>query len=130
MTQLIVLGASAAAVALLVLFAALMGFRGRARVADDAALAAEIARAEPDARITASLIDARGRAGVARLGDGRFAIARALGDKIAVRVYPRLAARAGKGRVTLRFDDAGFPDLHLRHEGAAPDWLGVKEAKS
>lgn len=126
LTELYITAGSLGIVAVLSLLALLMGFRKPARLDGRAAFEALAAESEPGARISEALIDARGRAGIARLADGRLMVARAIGDKMSVRAMPARAVRlrlAGQ-RVILSFADLGFPQLSLLlGEGAAPAWL-------
>ncbi len=105
--------ASAAAVAFMVLIAWLLGFRALLKL-DEAQARALIADGEPGAQIADIAIDARGRNGLARLADGRWAAIASMGDRFALRVTPRLRLTQKRGALTARLDDPGFPALHLR----------------
>lgn len=126
LTEALVLVASALAVAMLVGIAALLGFRVRGRFVDEAA--ARAAFAAYDARIEMSEIVVQGGWAIARLTDGRWALARAMGDGAAVRILsrdaPRPALRAAKDGVVVRIPDldVGFPGGVLRLP-QAPAWL-------
>ncbi|MBI1187995.1 MAG: hypothetical protein GC206_11815 [Alphaproteobacteria bacterium] len=123
--QLLITLASGGAVLALILIAWALGFRDAARVANDDDVRRAIAGHEPAATLGATLIDARGRAALAQLGDGRFAAVRALGDAFAVRVFKAGAARIRPTRrgVIVTFADIGFPSLEIRSAVAPPDWL-------
>jgi hypothetical protein len=120
MSDLIVLAASALGVLALIGIALAMGFRDRARI-DDAQLAA-LAAAE-GARVEASIVGADGRAGLARLSDGRWLAARAMADGVGARVFAAARLRATRTGLTIGFDDIGYPDLHVRLDQPAPAWL-------
>ena len=127
MNELIAPLASAAAVAFMVLIAFALGFRDRARLADEAHLRALIAEAEPGANITDAVLDQDGRSGIARLADGRWAVVASMGDRLAVRTFANARIAQRGGVVRARFADAGFPGLTLRLEAPAPEWLiGVR----
>ncbi len=79
---------------------------------------AHLAAAE-GARILASLADGAG--GVARLGDGRWLVARVMADGVGARVFAAGAVRCvscAEG-FALSFDDLGFPALRLKLSDAA-----------
>ncbi len=120
--NLIVTLASAAAVVFMVFVAWALGFRTRARLADDAALRALVLEAEPHARLVDLARDRDGYGGVARLADGRWIAAAPLGDRFAVRTLAAPRILAAKGGVRLRFADVGFPALRLRFD-ETPAWL-------
>jgi len=114
MSDLYVTLGSAAAVLIMAAIAYALGFRQPARIADEAALRALIAEAEPNARIANAYVDQRGRAGLAELADSRWAAAVAIGDRIALRVFAHADIRRDGAKLRARFSDAGFPDLTLR----------------
>lgn len=123
MSDLIVLGASALGVLAMIGAAALLGFRKRAFV--DEPMLAQLSAAE-GARIEANVAD--GAAGVARLDDGRWLVARAMADGVGARVFASNAVRvrAVRGGIALRFDDIGYPALRLKLSAPAPAWLAEK----
>ena len=123
MNELIAPLASAAAVAFMAGVAYLLGFRARARVADEAHLRALIAEAEPGAEIAGAVRDQDGRGAIARLADGRWAVVASMGDRLAVRTFANARIMQKGGKVRARFADAGFPSLTLRLEAPAPEWL-------
>ncbi|MBL8550156.1 MAG: hypothetical protein JNJ73_09220 [Hyphomonadaceae bacterium] len=122
--QLIVALASAAAVAALILVAFGLGFRAKPTLESEDAVRARLAEAEPDASPSDILIAKDGAAAIVRLADGRIAVLRAVGDRFAIRVFPRdaLAVAAVAEGLRITFADLGFPALKLRVE-AAPSWL-------
>lgn len=111
--QAIITLASAAAVAFMVLIAWLLGFRQRLQLSEPE-MRALIAASEPDAAIEDIAIDEKGRAGLARLADGRWAAIASMGDRFALRVFPRARLTTRGGVLKARFDDAGFPALDLK----------------
>jgi len=115
--------ASAAAVAFMALLAYALGFRTRARITDEAHLRALIADAEPGAEIASAVRDQDGRAGIARLTDGRWAAVASMGDRLAVRMFANARIARRGDVVKARFADAGFPGLTLRLDAPAPEWL-------
>ena len=123
MTQgdLYVLGGSGAVVVLMIGVAGLLGFRATARL-DDAELA-RLASAE-GAHIEAAAIDAKGRAGVAKLTGGKLLVAKVMADGVSARVVPQGQAqvRAKGSKVSIRFADLGYPSLDMRLENP-PAWL-------
>ncbi|MGE0828245.1 MAG: hypothetical protein AB7O04_02715 [Hyphomonadaceae bacterium] len=120
--QLFIALASAGAVAALILIAWGLGFRTRAKLADESALRTVVAEADPDAEILHALMSEE--AGLALLADGRAALVRAMGDRFAVR-FARAAdlrwERAGEALI-VRMDDMGFPPLNMPLP-APPPWL-------
>jgi hypothetical protein len=133
MDKAIVLIGAAAAVAMLVGLCWLIGFRASVKIVDEAQARALIAGEAPGAAVSRLLIDAKGQAALAALGDGRFAAIRAMGDRFAVRVMPAgkmsVRLRAG-GAACITWADIGFPPLLLRlgAEGL-PDWLAGRTAE-
>lgn len=111
--QAIITLASAAAVAFMVLIAWLLGFRQRLQLSEPE-MRALIAASEPDAAIEDIAIDEKGRAGLARLADGRWAAIASMGDRFALRVFAHARLTARGGMLKARFDDAGFPALDLK----------------
>jgi hypothetical protein len=120
MSDVVVLAASALAVTLMVVVAALMGFRARAQL-DEAAL--QRLAAEEGLAIVSAAVDAEGRAGIARLSGGQLMLARTLGDGVSARVAATARITAKGGRVSIALTDLGFPPLTLRFAGAPPPWL-------
>ena len=127
MSELVILAASAGGVLLMIAVAAALGFRQRARL--DADSLVQLAAAE-HARVEASVVDASGRAAVARLSDGKWLIARVMADGVGVRVLApdAVRVRATPNGLKLMFADLGFPALHLKVAGAAPAWLTERAA--
>lgn len=127
MNDWIILAVSAGGVALMVAVAALLGFRDRAHI--DAQAMLGLAAGE-GAHVDASIIDARGLAGIARLGDGKWLVARAMADGVGARVFAADAVRVRSTRtgIKLVFDDIGYPTLTLRLNNEAPDWLQQRAA--
>lgn len=127
MSDWIVLAASAGGVAFMVAMAALMGFRDRARI--DARMLESLAMAE-GAQAEANVVDVRGLAGVARLKNGKWLVARALADGVGARVFAPDSVRVRRARSGLKlvFDDIGYPALSLRLSDEAPGWLQEKAA--
>lgn len=126
-TQLYISAGSAAVVVLMIGVAAALGFRKAARIEDEAHLARMFAEFEPDARIESALIDANGRAALARLADGRLLAARAMGADISMRfaVSGQTWLRRKPGKLIVALGDVGFPHLHLRLKDNAepPAWI-------
>lgn len=126
MNDAVVLAASAVVVAVMALIARAMGFRVKGRFADAEAVRAAIRRVEAQAVVEDVAID--GAWAIARLGDGRLALARALGDGATARILaagaprPRVKAAKTGVRVIVPGLDVGFPGGVLRL-AAAPDWL-------
>jgi hypothetical protein len=120
----IVAAGTALIIAVLVLVAYLMGFRRLVHLDHDA-LAAELAAAEPRARLQDAVFSANGRAALARLQDGKLLVARVMADGVSMRTLGAEAARISlrKDRARVAFADLGFPPLELRLAEAAPDWL-------
>jgi hypothetical protein len=125
MNDLVVLGASAAVVAILVGIAVAAGFRVRGRL-DEAAVRAAVARIDPRLRAVDILID--DALAIARLADGRFAIVRAMGDGASARLVAkdqaRFRVRRTKNGLAVRTPgiDPGFPGGTVRAP-EAPNWL-------
>lgn len=109
--------ASAAAVAFMVLIAWLLGFRTRL-VLDETKARALVAEAEPAAQIADIAIDAKGRSGLVKLADGRWAALASMGDRFTVRIFQNARLTARQGALKARFDDAGFPALDLKTDDA------------
>lgn len=122
----VVLAASAVVVAVMALIARAMGFRVKGRFADAAAVEAAVRRVDAQAAISDLLID--GAWAIARLKDGRIALARALGDGVTARILapsaprPRVKPAKTGVRVIVPSLDVGFPGGVLKAP-AAPDWL-------
>ncbi len=93
MSDALVLAGSALVVAVLVAIAALLGFRERARLMSRADVAAALAATDRAASIVDAAFDREGRAAIATLADGRLALAKAMGDHIAVRIVAPNALR-------------------------------------
>jgi hypothetical protein len=119
---------SAAFVLLMVGFAALLGFRRTATL--DNAVVQRLAKAE-GAQVEAAAIDAKGRAAVAKLTDGKLLVAKVMADGVSARVLGKGQARvyAGGRKVSVRFGDLGYPSLNMQIENP-PAWLTELGAKS
>lgn len=132
MSDALVLAGSALVVAVLVAIAALLGFRERARLMSRADVAAALAATDRAASIVDAAFDREGRAAIATLADGRLALAKAMGDHIAVRIVApnalrvriraRIRARGEAALVRAGVADFGFPGITL-HVVRTPDWL-------
>ena len=124
MSDLITLAGSAAVIAFMLIVGAALGFAKGVRIADEAQLSTLLAAYEPGARIASSAIDEKGRAAMARLADGRLFIARVMGDEVSLRTQSADAVRLtyGKGKVSARFADLGFPSLNMELT-EPPAWL-------
>jgi hypothetical protein len=122
MSEWIILAASAAVVALMVLVAALLGFRERVAVTE--AELTRLAEAEGD-QAERALVDAEGRLGIALLRSGKVLIARAMGDGIGARELGVGAVRAKRVSAGVRLDvnDIGFPPVVMRMKHEPPAWL-------
>lgn len=122
MSDLVVLAASAAVVALMVVVALVLGFAQRARLDED-----ELARlaGEEHARIEAAVIDASGASALAKLADGRLLAAKVMADGISARVSQAnaLRVRLKRDKLSVALADIGFPSLSLRLAGEAPAWV-------
>jgi hypothetical protein len=127
MNQWLVLAASAGGVAFMVLVAALLGFRQRVLI--DEATLRQLA-ANEFAQVEASVIDARKRAGVARLSGGKWLVARVMADGVGARVVAPAAVtvRATREGLRIALDDLGYPALQLKLGAEAPVWLTEKTA--
>lgn len=123
MKDLIVLGASTAVVLFMVLVAALLGFRARKRV-DAAELERLVSLSEPGACIADSAIADDGGAALARLADGKLVVAKAMGDRVTLRLHAPNAVklRVAPGSVSATFADLGFPVLNMKLNDP-PRWL-------
>jgi hypothetical protein len=123
MKDLIVLGASAAVVLLMVLVAMILGFRARARV-DASELERLVALSEPGARIADAAIADDGHAALARLADGKLVVAKSMGDRVTLRLHApaSVAFKLKAGSVSATFADLGFPVLHMKLNDP-PRWL-------
>jgi len=126
MEDAIVTAGSAAVVALLIFIAWAMGFRN-ALALDEATFAREVGLAEPGASVSEIAITGDRRAGLARLVDGRLAIARAMGDGLSLRILPANAVRLSvkQSDVSVAFADVGYPAVNLRLGEPAPPWLAA-----
>lgn len=127
MDQVVILAGAAIAVATLVALCWLIGFRTSVKIADEAHARALVSAENPGASIAHVFVDAKGRAALAQLGDGRIAVIRAMGDRFAIRTAPQKSVRVhvrGNGGMRLAWADIGFPPLRLKYgpEGL-PDWL-------
>jgi hypothetical protein len=122
--DLVVLGASALVVALIVGLAALLGFRKGVLLDSAEAVRARVLEFEPDAIVRDAVIDSGAKAAAALLADGRIALVRAVADGVGVRIAPAAALSAvlAGGVLRVRIGDLGFPDVCLRL-AAPPDWL-------
>lgn len=123
--ELLTMLGSAAAVAALVAIAWLLGFRTRARLASEEDARAAIQSYERGAAVAGVVLDTKGLAALARLADGRLALARSMGDRIAVRTAPArdVRVRMMKAGLIATLPDIGYPPLRVRFDGAPPDWL-------
>lgn len=129
--DLLILAGSGLAVGLLVLFLALMGFRRNGKLETEAEVIALIQAHEPGVMVGDIGRDRRGNAAGARLGDGRFAVVRAVADGFAVRLFTAaqvrsvaLRRRAGTPVAIIRFSDVGFPALTIAFDRADfPPWV-------
>lgn len=126
--ELLTMLGSAAAVAALVVIAWLLGFRVRARLASEEDARAAIEAYEPGAVVAGVVLDTKGLAALARLSDGRLALARSMGDRIAVRTAPsrNVRVRMMKAGLIATLPDIGYPPLRVRIDDAPPDWLKTK----
>src|SRR6185503_4620443 len=111
MNDFIVLGASGAVVVVMIGVAGLLGFRQTAKL-DDAELN-RLAAAE-GAQVEAAVVEAKGRAAIARLSGGKLLIAKVMADGVSARVMPQGQARvrAAPGKVSVTFGDLGYPSLN------------------
>lgn len=116
----IVLGASAAVIVLMVAVAAVLGFRSAEKL--DEARLATLAAAE-GAVIEGALVSERGNAGLARLAGGRVLAARVMADGVSARAAKPWRLRVRGRRVSIMFDDVGFPPLRFSFKQDAPAWL-------
>ncbi|MDX2277577.1 MAG: hypothetical protein NW206_19175 [Hyphomonadaceae bacterium] len=123
MKDIIVLAASTAIVIFMVIVAAALGFRARKRV-DAAELERLVALSEPGARIANLACADDGAAALAQLADGKLAIAKAMADRVTLRLHaPDLVKlRVEPGSVRVTFADLGFPALHIKLNNP-PSWL-------
>lgn len=119
--ELIELGGSAAVVLLMIVVAAVLGFRMSARI-DDGELA-RLAEAE-GVRVDGAVISQNGRSALARLSDGRVMVARVMGADVSARFAPANAVRLDvkRRRLNATFADTGFPPLKMRVD-EQPAWL-------
>ncbi len=126
--ELLTMLGSAAAVAALVVIAWLLGFRVRARLASEEDARAAIEACEPGAAVAGVVLDTKGLSALARLADGRLALARSMGDRIAVRTAPsrNVRVRMMKAGLIATLPDIGYPPLRVRIDDAPPDWLKTK----
>ena len=122
MSKWIILAASAAVVAFMVIVAALLGFRERLTLT--AADLARLAREEGDIAED-TLVGARGNTGAALLRSGKVLVARVLGDGIGARIVSADAihARLVRAGVRIALADLGFPPMLIRVKGEAPAWI-------
>jgi hypothetical protein len=123
MQDLIILGASAAVVVFMVIVAASLGFRTRARV-DQAELERLVALSEPGARVAEAAFADDGDAALARLTDGKLVVAKRMGDRVTLRLHApaSVALKLKPGSVSATFADLGFPVLHMKLNDP-PRWL-------
>lgn len=123
--SLYVLAGSAIVIAFMLGVALLLGFRARLKL-DETELRRLIAEADPGARVDAVLIDADGKTALARVSDGGFMVATAMGGGVTLRSFPAAAVRLRlkDGRVIATFADLGFPRISLKlAETSPPAWL-------
>ena len=118
----VVNAASAVVVAAMVIAAAAMGFRQRAKI-DHAALL-ELALAEGQT-VEDALVAPNGSAGVARLSSGALLVVRAMADGVSSRIVnaETAQARVERGYLTITIADVGFPPLQLPLKEPAPPWV-------
>jgi hypothetical protein len=123
MSDLVVLAGSAAVVAFMVAVAAMLGFRARA-IVDAGAFERLLALSEPDARILDAAYADDGAAALARLTDGKLAIAKRMGDRVTLRIHAPDAVKLAvfQGEVRATFADLGFPVVHMKLNDP-PRWL-------
>jgi hypothetical protein len=116
-----VMAGSILAVLFMAGFAAVLGFRQRARI-DEAALQ-RLAAAE-SANVECASIQTNGKTAVARLSGDKLLIARVMGADISARVSPVTATRFRfrNGKFSVAFADTGFPPLELAVD-ETPPWL-------
>lgn len=116
-----VLAASMAAVLFMAGFAALLGFRQRARI-DDAQLV-RFAAAE-HLSVEGAIISSDAKTALARLEGGKLLIARVMGADVSTRVVSAASARVRRrnGKLSVAFADTGFPPLHMKVQ-EPPSWL-------
>jgi hypothetical protein len=117
----IVTAASAGVILFMIGVAALLGFRARARLDDDAL--ARLAAAEGE-RTDASVFAPNGAAAFARLASGKYMVARAMGADVSARVAAasNLRVRLRPSKLSVAFADAGYPPLHMTLN-ETPSWL-------
>jgi len=127
--DLYVLAGSVAVVAFMVGLAQLLGFRAPAQFAGLEAARAAILSHDPDVIILDLVMSMDMRAALARLSDGRWAIARTVGDGAGVRVFApeRVCLTRRQGELILIFADLGFPDVHVSLD-VWPDWIAQRLA--
>lgn len=121
---------SLAATGFLIWLAYFLGFRGGRRFESEEAF---LALSAPYGGATQHLMDAGGAGGIALLGDGQLLVAKIVGDKVAIRVFPlsaldRLVTSPAKDgqhlSITLQFNDLGFSAMTLEMKmGTLPAWL-------
>lgn len=133
MNDAVVLAASAVVVAVMALIARAMGFRVKGRFANAEAVGVAVRRVDAQAEIGDVVVD--GPWAIARLRDGRIALARALGDGMTARILaptaprPRVKPAKTGVRVIVPGLDVGFPGGVLRLP-VAPDWLAARGAQA
>lgn len=118
--------ASAGVVLFMVVLAALLGFRAKARL-DEAALQ-QLAANEGE-RSEEAIIAANGKAALARLASGKLMVVRVMGADVSARLVAASAARLALSgeKLSVTFADTGFPPLHLRLS-EAPAWIAALAA--
>lgn len=124
-----VVGPVAAAIVIISL-ACMLGFRSNRRFSDESDV---LALTMPHGGAREFLQDSRGCAVFALLNDGRFLAAKVMGNQIVTRVFARSTIRSVKiqrlqrkksARFILKFEDFGFPSLHLETKDEEPPaWL-------
>ena len=112
-----------AGVSLVVAVVAWSGVSRSATLASEDEARALLLEEFPDARLGEGLMTGDGRAAFFRCGNGRIALAAALGDRYVLRLYDRPAIRRiavkEDGSARIRFDDFTLPSLRLRFASAA-----------
>ena len=118
-------------VAILIGLAWLIGFRTRAKIADEAEVLA-LAQAAKLRIPNAVAVDVEGRVALAEIDSNTVFVVKAMGDRLTTRVFPRIAVAdikmyRPKGRgigARFRFSDAGFDDFKIEFaEREAPAFI-------
>jgi hypothetical protein len=122
--------ASLTATAFLIGLAYFLGFRGGRRFASEDEF---LALSAPYGGATEHLMDASGAVGIALLRDGQLLVARIVGDKVAIRIFPQSAIQSLKSSqatpgkrlsIKMQFKDFAFSPVTLETTlGVLPAWL-------